>query len=499
MTAESVARRFEQRQGYELVDYAPVALPLYRLTVDAVTMIHRSIPPIKEFVMRSIGAGFTAPAQISGFLGIDQLTVNATLSQLSDDRYVVPLDEAGAMTLTEHGRTVMSAMRESAPQTETLVFLYDRLLAKPILLSPDQWMLPHNVDLQRVVEIRPYPAEGPALADLSLPDVALVLARQAGGHVQFGRDLLRLNHITRRVRLFRPGVALVFKKLRSSDIQIAFVVDDAPNLELEHVFASRGGPKRMGFIKSVNESATMSELRKYVGPAAQKVAVDVADLDRRLIAVSLAKFRYQTAKARAERSGRNEGDSNTADAMASLIDAEKKLSEVPVRPAAAYEPAEMLDRALDECKSLLMVSSRAVDRAVIDDLFIKRLGKVLDRGARVVVSLTEVPISTDKAVLELERLRRSYPRLELMVGRRRQFHHLVCDEQFAVICNRPFLSNRGKVRSFHHTIGYVLQTSSLVCAFAERVNAVKTNTEDTRGHVQVELRRRKPRNPNVAN
>ena len=40
-----------------------------------------------------------------------------------------------------------------------------------------------------------------------MPDVSLVLEQQAGGRSVFGRDLLRIKRIVRRVRLFRPAVA----------------------------------------------------------------------------------------------------------------------------------------------------------------------------------------------------------------------------------------------------------------------------------------------------
>ncbi len=57
MSPEDIARRFEHRSGYDLIDYAPVALPIYRLSVEAVTMVHKELPPIKEFVMRSLRTG----------------------------------------------------------------------------------------------------------------------------------------------------------------------------------------------------------------------------------------------------------------------------------------------------------------------------------------------------------------------------------------------------------------------------------------------------------
>ena len=253
MTAEDVARRFERRHGYELVDYAEVALPLYRLTVDAVTMVHREIPPIKEFVMRTIAAGMDNIPDVSGFLGLDESTVAATFETLETERYLSQHETNSGATLSDRGREVLAKMRESSPQDEMLVFLFDRLLLKPVRLGPEQLMVPASIDPLRMIEIRPYPAEGPEITDIALPDVSRVLEEQAGGRADFGRDLLRLKRIVRRVRLYRPGVALVYKKMRSSDIQIAFIVDDARHEGLEHTFAERGGPKKMGFVKSVDE------------------------------------------------------------------------------------------------------------------------------------------------------------------------------------------------------------------------------------------------------
>jgi len=114
MTPEDIARRFEQRQGYELIDYAEVALPLYRLSIDAVTMLHREIPPIKEFVMRSIEAGLDDSKVVSGFLGLDEATVHTTFAQLESEKYATTPDGSSA-TLTERGREILKIARESSP------------------------------------------------------------------------------------------------------------------------------------------------------------------------------------------------------------------------------------------------------------------------------------------------------------------------------------------------------------------------------------------------
>ena len=250
---EDIARRFEKRNGFELIDYAPVALPLFRLTIDAVTMVHHGIPPIKEFVMRSLRSGLTHREDIAGFLGLD-FDCRIGNRRPAPERSVCHGSRGRCShTYTAGARRTFKGSGSSLPRDEMQVFLYDRLLRKPVRLTPDQVLAPVFVDPQRVIEIRPYPAEGPDVEDLSMPDVSLVLEQQAGGRSAFGRDLLRIKRIVRRVRLFRPAVALVFKKQRSSDIHVDFIVDELRNEPLSNVFAERGGPKKMGFVRSIDE------------------------------------------------------------------------------------------------------------------------------------------------------------------------------------------------------------------------------------------------------
>lgn len=475
MNASDVARRFERRPGYDLIDYADVALPLYRLTVDSITMIHHGIPPIKEFVMRCLAKNLVRADEIAGFLGIDVATVLATLGQLKSDRYITS-DEDGCSGLTPRGHDVLGKAMESSPQDEMLVFLYDRLLLKPIRLPPEELLAPANIDPKRMIEIRPYPAEGPEIEQIALPEVVHVLAQHAGGRDALGRDILRLKKIVRRVRLYRPGVALVYKKHRSSEIQIAFIIDEARNEALEHAFAERGGPKKMGFIKSIDDSAALSDLRRYLGPdILKKVAEQEASEDMRQT-VSLARIRHQATLAKAERRSALDASAASADAEAvasaaqDLAKAEAQLSSFAVRPIAPFEIAEFLEAAFERCDQELLVSSRIVDRSIVDALFLKRLEEILNRGVRVVFSLREPP-KPESPAIELERLNKRYSNFEISTGGRgSQFHHLVCDDKFALICNRPMLGNLGKVRSLAHVVGYLLQDCELVRDFVRRID-----------------------------
>ena len=70
MKPELVARKYQFREGVRLVDYGEVGLPIFRLTLEAVTMAHRSMPTIQEFAMRCISLGETREADIARMLGL---------------------------------------------------------------------------------------------------------------------------------------------------------------------------------------------------------------------------------------------------------------------------------------------------------------------------------------------------------------------------------------------------------------------------------------------
>jgi hypothetical protein len=91
------------------------------------------------------------------------------------------------------------------------------------------------------------------------------------------------------------------------------------------------------------------------------------------------------------------------------------------------------------------------------------------RGVSVRLSASDAAIDPGGPAVDLERLGKQYPSLKLVSEKKSRFYHLVCDDSFAVIANRPFLGNLGKYRSFQHVSGYLLQQSELVDAFALRV------------------------------
>ena len=228
----------------------------------------------------------------------------------------------------------------------------------------------------------------------------------------------------------------------------------------------------MGFLRSIDESAAVADLRRYLGSDILKKVVDQASCEERRLAVSLARIKHQAALTRAERGPAHDDASASAEAVAAsgdlLAEAEAELRAYAARPIAPFEISEFLEDALERSERLLIASSRTVDRSVVDPQFLRRLEDLLTRGVQVIFTLRDAP-KPEAPAIELERLNKRYPNLQITTGGRGQFHHLISDDKFAVISNRPILGNFGKVRSFNHVVGYVLQHSELVRDFTARI------------------------------
>jgi hypothetical protein len=167
-------------------------------------------------------------------------------------------------------------------------------------------------------------------------------------------------------------------------------------------------------------SATFADLRRYLGPEIQQyLTLDAAMLEERRIAVSLARLKYQAALSRKERAG-DRASPEIIEAVratsAALDEAHEQLLQFPARSIAPYEPAELLDRALETTTSNLLISSRTLDRSVVDARFLKRLDELLAGGTRVSIALSEH--TAEGPVAEIEKLRTRYPRLEVSLGKR---------------------------------------------------------------------------------
>lgn len=480
MTPDQIARRYENLPGFELLDFAEAAVPLWQLNVEAVSVIRRGLQPIKEFILRSLEAGLDAN-DLPGFLGLDESIVKGGLLDLVADKFVSTSD--GMTVLTEVGK---KALKEglSTPADEILSVLFDGITRRVVGSLSIDLVPAREVEDGAVAEIPATPPNQPSIQDLFLTEVDRVLAEQSGGRSEVSRDILRLKRIARHRRLFRRVVALVFRS-KKGEIRTRFIVDGVPDEGLEQRFAEHGGNLRKGLVRSFADRYIQSGARSHLGQEAARRVLDHSEYLTRQRQVSLASLKLASLRRRkaATEQGEIPNDQKPSeDDLRIAIEAEalarKELTQAPVRPAAVYEAAELLRRGLAEARKSLSISTRGLAPHLADRTFLKRLEALAKRGVQISISVNEDAVDWRsrgkdwaKAFDGMKELARRFPKsFAFKNSKEKRYYHLSWDDEVALVANRPMLSNFGKIRSFDQFAGFVIQDPELITGYLARVN-----------------------------
>jgi hypothetical protein len=358
--------------GYELVDYADVALPIWQLSLEAISIAHRRFSPIQEYVLRAVGIGL-ASDELSAFLGLDTNIVDGTLTQLVSDRLVrVNLTESESNSLKEYVLTDQGtqALRDegiAVPVEDQFQVFFDGIHRLPTGVSQEQIALPRDTDSGLLVELPAIPPNKPIVSDLKVGDVQRVLVQQSGGRTEFGKDLISLKRISRYRRLFRRGIGLVFKGTQNrGDLRLKIIVGGVRAEDIERQFAEQGGLSRPGFIKAFSDAYLNANLRKHLGPGMAAALLDGPEYRARQRAYSIAKLRMSSIERKllmvtGDELPREEGPSNEQirKAKAELQEAKEALSQPTVRSAAVYEQSEFFRTAFSTAKRSITTESES--------------------------------------------------------------------------------------------------------------------------------------------
>lgn len=439
MSPEDIARLHQFREGFELIDYGEVGLPIFRLTLDAVTLAQRRIPTIQEFAMRCASVEIGSPDAIAATLGLKVDVVEASISALVDAGYAnfqSGGDGSREITLTEVGEARLKDAIEETPQDETLVIDYDGILRIPIRLPAENVVRAGDLKGYGAVEIRPYPAEAPAIGELSIADVVQVVRRPGGDN--FRRTVLALKRIGRRSNFFREAVALVYAAEKGNEIQIAFALGENVSDAHERMYSLNGGPRKMGFVKSIEAAPGRKSLERLVGrdvfrgmvgseelTAARKdemeawrevkrIAPAVEALPRKARRGSEAALALEAARQRA-------------------MLATHALDSYPIRPLACYEQLEYLDHVLGSCKRSLIITSAGLQPSLLNGFRLRAIDELIAKKVAVHVRTYLTPNEVQQNPQRYEPLAELTKRsirgdLKLGMTSQSEFFYLVADE-----------------------------------------------------------------------
>lgn len=473
MTPEDIARIHQFREGFELIDYGEVGLPIFRLTLEAVTLAQRRIPTIQEFTMRCAELGIMSLGEIAATLGLKPDVVDASAGALIDAGYATFIAGAGAdrsIALTEVGEVRLKDAVEELPQDETLVIDYDAILRAPMRLPAESVVRAADLRGYGAVEIRPYPVEPPLISELSIPDVVKVVRRHGGD--DFRRNVLALKRISRRANFFREAVALVYAADKGDQIQIAFVIGDKASDAHERLYASNGGPRKMGFVKSIEAAPSKKSLERLVGRDAFRQMVGREELDLARKEEAEARLEVQSiepAVAAMPRRSRNGSDAamalDAAHQRAAL--ASHAINSHSIRPLACYEQYEILDEVLESCQRSLLVTSAGLQPSILNGFRLRELDELIAKKVSVRIRTYMTPTDAPRGgqrydpLVELTKRAQSGT-LQLDMMSQSEFFYLIADGELAVISSRPFFGESTRKTGFTRVSGLVIRDRTLV-------------------------------------
>jgi hypothetical protein len=482
VTAEEIAQRYANaRAGYQLVSYREVALPLFKVDVHLLVLERQELPPIEQFVLRSVDSGLTDTASIAGLLGIDESIVRTAAAHLiSHDTLALSgrdeSDRRHRLTLTEKGRVAALEAAYVRPAEVTLPVWVDGLTRRVLSISGRgrQWFPASQAPHRGLVEIAAFPRRRPGIEEIPLDSVRDVIRAETAGR-RARREVIGMTGIGKARRFAREAVALAYRA-PDEELLVTLVVDG----ELSELHDAAFARARARSARKL-EPSEWHDVREVV---AQEVpgdvldqAVDSAEAER--LEDERFELRRHDARLREEAERADKAELETLrERLRASEERQRELQaavdNISVRQVPVYEHRRYLDRALREAQDRVLIVSPWIRFEVVDDQLIKRFREFLDRGVELWIGHGISEGGGYRKGAKGERDRDAERKLELLsddfpgrfqIKRFGDTHAkiLVCDSRFSIITSFNWLSFRGDEHlDFRDERGYYVGLESQV-------------------------------------
>ena len=474
---ETVARRNAYtRPGYSLIGYEPVALPAFRLTLEAVGERRKAVSPIEEFALYCVDAGLDDPKELAEFLGLHETVVERALVnqwQLDNIGYIV--DSPGGrhrLTLTERGARAKKQLVSTTPEQVEPSVTFDRLLWS---VTPEQLDLMHPRDMPHLQLVRPRSARQPDTSDLDVIRLNQLLTGTKL-RMRYGppeeMELLAVRRVKNAEKRHVSAVLLVWTS-PTSHPQVGAFIDGHESEEHSASIAELGGVEHVGLAGRLTPI-----LPERVPVHVRTVLVSeatVADLE-----AEAARLEQMLAGSGQES---DDGDAGGRSELQARLDAAQgQLARMPARMLPVWRHRAVLDAATTAQRRLL-ISARRLRSLTVDDDFLARLRSMLEAGTAVdlaIPALGDDGRDPDRKVEEvLKSYRKRYPKLSLARYSEAIGNTLIADGAW-VISEFPWLAHQGDRRDgFRREQGIVvIQRDAVDRAYADALRAMEGSEID---------------------
>lgn len=377
---DSVAEQHQAMDGMPLVDYFPIALPIYLLQIEALVAEKRELMPVEEFVLKAISMGVRSVPDVLGTLGLGSGYGEKLLQSLTDDEYIAQKPE---LVIRPKGVNLLSEVGERRIYEKVLTVAWNPVTQQ---VMRDKHVLKKSGELKldRVVRVVPPSTKLPPLIELPLE-------RLPAWQLDKNEQVIRFLEVQRRLLLYVPAVLLIYGRGKGGEplarVAIDGVIDSnssvaiarhelLPRLGVDDLFARRMGAtaveprvKPLGVLPGNESLADLLKLKSTL-------QVGIAGLERR-----------DTPDAAIKLDAKN----------AELTAVQQKLAQIPVRALLPFEVPRLIDVALQKAKSEIVITTTLPIGERLTSLRLLLLDQVLRKGIKVRILISDRPTEDEFA------------------------------------------------------------------------------------------------------
>jgi hypothetical protein len=444
------------------------------VTIRALTIARKKIPPTEEFVLKCLDRGLSLPQDIATFLGLRDHVVKEILIDLAQAECIALLADSGSRTqslrLTQKGRLTLEKAETEVPEERIFALHYDALFKRPLWYGRHETLKFEELEKRALIEIQAFPPKRPRVSDLDIAHLARV-TRGLGNPDEYRRELVAVKAIEKVQKLFLPALALVYVSLEGADVQVGFAVDGKLSAEHENSFARMDGPKKQGIVQSIRQVSAESDFVKHLRDEVVSTPEGAETLEERTLETAA---KLQEVKDKLDSA---DSASNEEDLRAKLGALEEKYQQVKQQLAQAVvqnlytvDHPPLLDDALNNSRTRLLILAPWIRVEIVDATFLQKLEKLLSSGVRVYIGygINEIPTSNasvkdQSAKDELLTLSKRFSNFRLARLGNTHAKVLIKDSEYAVVGSFNWLSFKGDVnKKFRDEQSIKIQRPELV-------------------------------------
>lgn len=477
ISSESIAHRYAVREGCRYINYRDVAIAIFQMDLRVFAIESRDVSPIVEFLLKFMLQGIDTMDMLAGFLGLDEELVHEELLELRRKEFIElsdfsANDESVSFRLTERGKEIADDLKSSSVKEVTYPYVYVHgLLRKPINIGKQEGYSYYN---KRQAEnrdyslIRPLPKKPPRSDEIDV-NILSNLHEKKSHKSKKSLELISIQSILKPVRtLYEHAVMIEYETMDAEKSrQVTFVVDGVPKPEYEFAFYEQDGEKKLPQLFSEKGESFEDRISKGVSQEVVESLGSIGDPEQDAIKVASLEEQIDVT----EKELRIADRTDTKKLMQADIDRlRKELADTKatrdntqLKYLNTVELKQKLHEAIDICEERLLILSGFISRRVVDNQFINKLRKALDRGVKIWVGYGFGKFDTYDVKREnpdwyeaenaLNLLAKEYPK-QLIVRDTEISHEkrVICDNKFCMGGSYNYLSFRGKKAHYERKI-----------------------------------------------